>query len=339
MKLTLRATLLTILATLLLITVGAVGYSSHRNARFIATDLSNQILEQTSCRIDHQLNALMRIANCQGAVDRQLMISGQLPANDFGTLAARWVEVMKVYSKLTFLSLSLEAEGVEFSVRRQPDNRLVLGERRQNARTGQWEHRDYGPEAYPEKPFYTHPDHPKDDPRTQPWYVAARRAGRQTWPETYVLPGDDCGQAIPGATCATPIYRRDGTLLGVHGAGFDLYELCQFLKTLKTGRHGYAFVVEVQADGGRRLIAHPDPAILFRPTPASAERGTRSAEHGVLGSAGRSTGSCPGCLHRRRSLSREVGRDAPPVANGGKTPLLRAHGAAHRRSGGRQYRQ
>jgi hypothetical protein len=87
MKLTFRATLLTILATLLVVTVGALGYTSHRNSHFIATDLSYQILEQTSWRIDHQLNTLLLIANAQGALDRQLLTSGQLPHVDFGKLA------------------------------------------------------------------------------------------------------------------------------------------------------------------------------------------------------------------------------------------------------------
>jgi hypothetical protein len=40
MKFTLRATLTTILLTLLALTVSSLGYSSYRNARFTAGDLS-----------------------------------------------------------------------------------------------------------------------------------------------------------------------------------------------------------------------------------------------------------------------------------------------------------
>ena len=66
MRLTLRATVLSILLTLLLGSMAALGYSSYRNARFTADDLTSQVLEQTALRVDQQINHLLLAATTQG---------------------------------------------------------------------------------------------------------------------------------------------------------------------------------------------------------------------------------------------------------------------------------
>src|SRR5262249_16574495 len=107
------------------------------------------------------------------------------------------------------------------------------------------------------------------------WYVAAKTARQQTWSETYVFFGTEGFADVPGATCATPIYRADGSLVGVLGASFALSELCGYLQELRVGQNGYAFVVEFRADGSRQVIAHPNPEILLRATRGSRKEGSR----------------------------------------------------------------
>src|SRR6476646_703854 len=68
MKFSLRVTLTTLLLSVILITVVALGYNSYRNARFTADDLTHQVLEQTSLRVDHQLNDLLFSANEQSTL-------------------------------------------------------------------------------------------------------------------------------------------------------------------------------------------------------------------------------------------------------------------------------
>jgi hypothetical protein len=265
MKLSLRVTLTTILLSVNVLTVVALGYNSYRNARFTADDLTRQILEQTSVRVDQQINDLLLSANEQSALNRALLQTRQFDAHAFPGLAAYWLEVMKVHPRLTRLSLGLEATGEWFYVRRRPDGKLAVGELRKNAQTGKLGLRDYWPEDYPRgKPFFDDPDKTDEDPRQRPWYLAAKEARRQAWSETYVFFGTEGFADVPGASCATPLHHADGSLLGVVGASFDLYELCRHLKDLQVGQTGYAFLVEFRADGSRRVIAHPNPEILMR---------------------------------------------------------------------------
>src|SRR4051794_10845218 len=101
MKFTLHVTVLTVLLTLVFATVGGLGWSSYHNARFTADDLSAQILDQASLRVDKEINELLLSANRQGALNQHLLESGQFDIQDFPRLATYWLDVMRVHPKLT----------------------------------------------------------------------------------------------------------------------------------------------------------------------------------------------------------------------------------------------
>ncbi len=108
--------------------------------------------------------------------------------------------------------------------------------------------------------------------------MAAKEARKQVWTETYMQFGARGTTMVPGITCATPILAKDGSLIGVLGSSFDVIKLSTYLRTLKVGSTGFAFVVECRKDGSRRLIAHKDPKILVRPGKQEREDGTRPLE-------------------------------------------------------------
>jgi adenylate cyclase len=265
MKLSLRAALMTILLTLVLFTVLGLGAISYYNARATADDLSMQVLEQTSERIDDQVNDLLRTATDHGSLSRRLLETGTVSVEDFSRLARLWLEVMEVHPRLTGFSFGVEETGEWLYVRRLPDGAKAIGELRRNRRTKKLELSDYWPKDYPGKPFYFNPSMDEEDPRVRPWYKAARKAGRQVWSPTYRLFGVEGGADMPGVSCATPVRRADGTLAGVLTTSFELRQISEYLRDLKIGRTGYAFLVEFRADGRRQVIAHPYPEILFRP--------------------------------------------------------------------------
>jgi adenylate cyclase len=271
-KFTFRTHLTTILLTLLTLTVAALGYSSYRQTRFIAEDMSTQILDQTSQRVDAQVGDLLHIASVQGHLNARLLESGQFDVHPFPKLAHYWLEVMHTHPWLTRLSVGLEASGEWFYVRRQLDRQLpqlAIGELRRNAVTGKLELTDYLEKGYPSRRarIYFNADKTDEDPRARPWYQRAKEAKearRQIWSETYVFFGIEGVADVPGVSCATPVFAPDGSLRGVLTSSFDLYELCHYLKELHVGNNGYAFVVEFRSDG-QRVIAHPEQQLLLRP--------------------------------------------------------------------------
>ena len=92
-----RATLTTILVSLLLLTMGSFGVSFYRNARFTADNLSTQILDQNSRMVDFQINELLHVANEQGRTNLRLLQSGTFRADRFVDLGRYWANVMEVH--------------------------------------------------------------------------------------------------------------------------------------------------------------------------------------------------------------------------------------------------
>jgi len=263
MNWTLRVTVMTAMIGLVVITAIGLGLSAARNARFAANDLTAQVLEETALRVDQQVNGLMFTANHASSLNRELLESGQFDLKPFTRLSAYWLKVMQVEPRLTRLSFGVEETGEWLYVKRQA-GKLAVGELLRSPRTGKLTLSDYWPEEPERRRFFFSPDREKDDPRMQPWYRAAKGNRRQTWSETYAILNVQGTMDVPGVTCATPVYRKDGSLLGVLGLSIDLMELCRFLQALQVGETGYAFAIEVRADKSRRVIAHPVQEMLLR---------------------------------------------------------------------------
>ena len=87
------------------------------------------------------------------------------------------------------------------------------------------------------------------DPRGRPWYLGARDSQKTFWTDIYIF---NTGQK-PGISCATPILDRDGKFLGVFGMDIGIDALSAFLKNLKIGKQGLAFIFDDKGE----VVAYP----------------------------------------------------------------------------------
>ncbi|OEU66076.1 MAG: histidine kinase [Desulfovibrio sp. S3730MH75] len=90
----------------------------------------------------------------------------------------------------------------------------------------------------------------KYDPRTRPWYASAVRSSEVIWTDPYVF----FTAQKPGITTACPVYDKNGKLQGVVGVDITIDELSTFLKKLKIGESGKAFIANRNGD----VVAFPD---------------------------------------------------------------------------------
>ena len=88
------------------------------------------------------------------------------------------------------------------------------------------------------------------DPRTRPWYLGAKDSMKTYWTDIYIF----FTEQKPGISCATPILDRDGKFLGVLGMDIGIDGLSAFLKTLKIGKQGLAFIFDEQGE----IVAYPE---------------------------------------------------------------------------------
>lgn len=89
------------------------------------------------------------------------------------------------------------------------------------------------------------------DPRTRPWYRGAVQADGRYWTDVYVLVTDRRQVAI---SVAYPVKDAAGRVVGVVGGDLDIRELSTFLRQLRIGQHGFAFILDEQ----QRVVAYPE---------------------------------------------------------------------------------
>lgn len=96
----------------------------------------------------------------------------------------------------------------------------------------------------------------KYDPRNRPWYLGAKAAKRGFWTDLYIL----FRNKKPAVTAAYPLTDNQGKLLGVWGTDIELDEMSNFLKNLKIGKNGVAFIVNAKNE----VVAYPDASRIAK---------------------------------------------------------------------------
>jgi serine phosphatase RsbU (regulator of sigma subunit) len=90
-----------------------------------------------------------------------------------------------------------------------------------------------------------------EDPRNQPWYNAAIRAGKPAWTNPYVRVYKNNPNSTLAMGYVQPIYDSNKMIIGVMNAELTLDDISLFLEKLSIGRTGKAFIVDRKG----RLIA------------------------------------------------------------------------------------
>ena len=83
------------------------------------------------------------------------------------------------------------------------------------------------------------------DPRSRPWYVAPKQAGRPAWSEPFLwVGGSDEEHTTLGIAYGWPWYDDAGALVGVMDADLSLQDISRYLSGLRIGRTGRAYLVD-----------------------------------------------------------------------------------------------
>jgi adenylate cyclase len=168
-----------------------------------------------------------------------------LPENQaFETYA---IEVLKAYPQVTMFNISDE-KGNFLMPKRMPDWTIAtkIINRNQIPAKETWKYRNILDQV-----VMTESSIEVDyDPRDRPWYEGAKKTGKTFWTDLYIFFSDN----EPGITAAHPVINQRGECLGVFGLDIHLSEMSDFLKSLKIGKSGIAFIVNSKNE----LVAFPD---------------------------------------------------------------------------------
>jgi adenylate cyclase len=245
--------LVTAFVALLVVTVlTIVTYNYRQNKNMVLEEAEDLMRQITLNVIDKAVNFLLP-ASMVVEISSRLVKSGVLSAADPRQVELYTVGVLKSYPQMCMLFLGDE-QGNYIRSWQQPDGNI-------ETRVIQ---------RHTSQPYdvikYCDPDcrvrrtetatEFKYDPRNRPWYLGAKGAKGSFWTDLYIL----FRNKKPAVTAAYPLMDQQGNILGVWGTDIELEEMSNFLKNLKIGKTGLAFIVNAKNE----MVAYPDASRIVK---------------------------------------------------------------------------
>jgi sigma-B regulation protein RsbU (phosphoserine phosphatase) len=247
-----KANLLIGVAALVLLSGAALIVIAYRSSRATTSALAGALFREASAHAVTQSRDFMDRA--VPLVDSLTRLGADgLALNDSDHLAHQLAAVLPANPGISWLSFSDEAGTFTGAYRTASGTYRVNQSRVVAGRTSLVEH-----DVLPDGQWVLHRrvDDTGYDPRTRPFYVEARRAGTLVWLPPYVC----FDEAVPGVSCAKPVFGADRHLVGVLSADFDLNTLSSFVSGLSVSEHSQFFLFT--EDG--TLLAHPGTRVVRR---------------------------------------------------------------------------
>ncbi len=254
-KVSLQTILLVPFFLLITGTVGLVGYLSFRNGQQAVRNLATQLRSELTARINQELHSYFDIPHEINQLNATALVQGKLDIINATDENLLWRQ-MKIAPNLAFVYCGSPQNGEFFGVLRVLENQsLQLSYSNQETDF----YRDYyGLDVRGSRTFKLRTSDKQFDSRLRPWYSAALSAGGATWSDIYI----SFTTKLPNITASLPVYNETGNrLIGVCATDVVLPEqFREFLKALKIGKSGQAFVIERSGT----LVSSSSKEPLFR---------------------------------------------------------------------------
>ncbi|MDO9324771.1 MAG: cache domain-containing protein [Methanoregula sp.] len=219
---------------LIVITVSLTGYISYRNSQQAVNDVTSQLRDEITARIEDNLHSFVATAyiitdDNQDAIDLGMLSMHDLPA----WKSYLWHKVKN--STSISISATGNEEGEYFGVDTRENGQVLI---QVADRSTDFNLRSYDTDSGGNTSqlltgtYY--------DPRIRPWYITPAQSGKPAWAPIYKQQVDPVLQIALGV----PVYDQQGRLQGVTAAGFRLSKISTFLEELKVGKTGKTYIVE-----------------------------------------------------------------------------------------------
>ncbi|MDB9528496.1 adenylate/guanylate cyclase domain-containing protein [Oscillatoria sp. CS-180] len=226
------------------VAVGLVGYLSFRNGQQAVQVLASQLRREVSARIQgelesyfgdpHELNRLNATAFSNGDLDIERATQGE----------HLLFQQMKIHPAIALTYCGSSTSGEFFGIFRSPETGQL--ELSYSNADSSFFRRHYSLDVRGYRQHLLSEAEQTYDARLRPWFKAAVDAEGPVWTDVYIA----FTTRLPNITASLPVYDRHARrLLGVCAADVVLpEEFRTFLKQLKIGRAGQAFVVDRQGN-------------------------------------------------------------------------------------------
>ncbi len=215
--------------------VGLTGYLSIRNGQQAVNEVTQQLRSEVSSRIQERLDSYLESPHLVNALTAKAIRRFNLwNVEDMSAMEGYVAEQLIQFPNLSYLGFGGEEQ--EFAgAGRNNDGSLVtyLTDRSTNFVNTVYEVDAEGNpgEFIEEKPNY--------NPTIRPWYRIAIEANQAVWTNIYLT-----SEKRPVFSAVEPFYDSQGILRGVLVVDLSLWHISEFLRELKIGKTGQAFIIE-----------------------------------------------------------------------------------------------
>lgn len=260
--------ILTAFTGLLVITVLVIVlYGYHRNSK-VVLEISEGIIHEVRELVIKEATLFLRPVASMVRLSSTLASGFNFPLPENETFETYAITVMKEFPQIEMFNMADE-KGNFMMLKRMPDGTIATKviNRNRTPETAMWKYRNLLDEVIKTEKV----DDVDYDPRNRPWYKGAKKQGETYWTDLYIFYTDK----VPGITASHPVITDDGRFLGVFGLDIELGRLSDFLKRLRIGKNGIAFIMS----GKGEVIAYPGVSHIV----TNQERRLRSAHVEELG--------------------------------------------------------
>jgi sigma-B regulation protein RsbU (phosphoserine phosphatase) len=214
-----------------------ITFSEGKNA---ANDLMAQNLVQIHDHIEERLDDLLNLPNHIQRINASLIMEGWLDLKKLRAWQATLLEQVLTFKGLSSITWG-GSDGRSVGVARYPEEygfEFAIKDEQTGNKLEEYYCDTHG--RMEKKPR----DRLLWDPRNQPWYYAAVRAGKSTWTDPYARVYKDKTKKILAMGYVQPLYNSSHQIMGVLNAELTLDDISLFLERQRVGRTGKAFLVD-----------------------------------------------------------------------------------------------
>ena len=257
----LRTILVVPFVSLILLTVGLIGYFSHINGKSAVNQVAQHLRLRIAAQIEQHLVNTLRAPHMLDMANVGMIQRGQLDPTNVQQVQATFLSQVQFNPVISSVYFGNPDGGIVGSGR-EGSEELYYVYATENLQAGVFE--KYRVDSLGNRSELLARVEGFDS-RTRTWYQKALRQGGATWSDIYILAtGQDMAMAA-----SMPVYDDHQTLVGVLSIDIFLSQLSDFLRGLEISPGGISFIV----DQNGLLVAESTGAPLFTTLP---EGGTLS---------------------------------------------------------------
>ncbi|MFB2917060.1 ATP-binding protein [Aerosakkonema funiforme] len=234
-----KATLQTILIVPFVVqivgAVGLVGYLSFKNGQQAVNDVASQLRREISDRTFDRISTYLTTPHPINLTNANAIRLGQLDINNPQALQRHFLKQIQVFNSLSRIYFSNPQGGL---VSVGNDERGLTVASTESFTKGLLRVYSVDSQGNRQKLLVNQPQY---DARKRPFYQTAVTVGKPTWGPIYIYIPTSRGLGI---AASYPLYNEAGKLQGVLSSDLSLTAINNFLKSLKIGIHGEAFIIE-----------------------------------------------------------------------------------------------